>query len=137
MSPRVAYRLLCAGLGVLLVLAGLALFAGFFAYQMPDSEPAIPTGPVGFYFIGFTGSALVAWGGCLLASARTPEGLRGVGTATSVGFVLCAVMRLVAWVVGDYHDLLGELPRAEAAFFLLAALALAWLRPPPAGEARA
>jgi hypothetical protein len=132
----VAYRFLCGGLGLLLVLGGLVLFAGFFAYQAPGSEPAVPTGPVGFYFIGFAGSALVAWGGCLLGAARTAEGVRSVGTATAAGFVLCAVMRLTAWVVGDYHDLLGELPRAEAAFFLLAALALVWLRPQPGAEAR-
>ena len=46
--------------------------------------------------------------------------------------VLCAVMRIAAWVVGDYYTSLGELPRIEAAVFLGVALALVWLRPAPA-----
>ena len=131
-----AYRFLCGGLGLLLVLVGLALFADFFAFQMPGSERAMPTGPMGYYFIGFAGTGLVGWGGCLLGAARTPEGVRSVGTATAVGFVLCAVMRLSAWVVGDFYALAGDVFRVEAALFLLAALALVWLRPQPGPEAR-
>ena len=125
-----AYRALCGALGVLQILAGLALFLGFFGFHAPNSDSAVPTGPVGFYFIGFAGCALIAWGGCLLGAARNPAVGRSVGTATAVGFLLCAVMRMAAWVVGDYHAFLGEVPRFEAAFFLLAALALVWLRPP-------
>ena len=124
-----AYRALCGTLGVLQVLAGLALFSGFFGFHAPNSDPAVPTGPVGFYFIGFAGSALVAWGGCLLGAARDPARGRSVGTASAVGFVMCAVMRIVAWLVGDYHAWLGDVPRYEAVIFLLAALALVWLRP--------
>jgi len=131
MNGSGAYRGLCGALGLLLVASGALLFAGFFGYHGPGSEPALPTGPVGFYFVGFAGSALVAWGGCLLAAARSPGAARGVGTATAVGFLLCALMRMAAWLVGDYHALLGELPRVEAACFLLLALALVWLRPPP------
>ena len=125
-----AYRALCGALGALLIVVGLVLFLGFFGFHAPSSDLAVPTGPVGFYFIGFAGSALVAWGGCLLGAVRNPAAARSVGTATAVGFLLCAVMRITAWVVGDYYVWLGEVPRVEAAFFLLAALALVWLRPP-------
>ena len=129
MNREATYRGLCGALGLLLVVSGLLLYGGFFGYHGPASDPALPTGPVGFYFVGFAGSALVAWGGCLVFAARRPATSRGIATATAVGFLLCALMRLAAWVVGDYYALFGELPRVEAAFFLLTALALVWLRP--------
>jgi hypothetical protein len=125
------YRFLCGLLGGLFVLTGVAAVGGFFAYHMPGSDPAIPTGPVGFYFIAFSGCALVAWGGCLFAAARHPESARGIGTATAVGLVLAAVCRMAAWIVGDYYVFPGELLRAEAAAMLVLALAFIWLRPPP------
>jgi len=95
-------------------------------------------GPNGHYFVAFTGSALVAWGGALLGAARHPEHSRTVGTATAVALVMSALYRIVAWVVGDYA-LLGNLLRGEAAAFLLLALAFVWLRPGrlEAREARA
>jgi len=137
MNALAGYRWLCGALGLLLSIGGLAAYAGFFRFHGPGAEPTLPTGPVGFYFVGFAGSALVAWGGCLLAAARHPATARGVGTASAVGFLLCALMRLVAWLVGDYHALLGEVPRVEAGILLLAALALVWLRPPPPAQVRA
>ena len=129
MNRLAAYRLLSGILGFAFLLFGLALTVGFFRYQVPGSTPAIPTGPVGFYFIAFTGCALVAWGGGLLGIARKPLANRTLGTATAFALVLMAVIRMLAWLIGDYYEWLGELPRAEAGFFLILALAFVWLRP--------
>lgn len=128
------YRFLCGLLGGVFVLVGFTAVAGFFAYHMPGSDPAIPTGPVGFYFIAFSGCALVAWGGCLFAAARRPESARGIGTATALGLVLAALCRMAAWIVGDYYVFPGELLRVEAAAMLVLALAFVWLRPPLIGR---
>ena len=124
-----AYRWLSGTVGVAFTLLGLAFFVSFFAYQQPGATPAVPTGPVGHYFVAFTGCALVGWGGGLLAAARDPRGGRSVGTATAFALVLMALYRMVAWVIGDYTLWLGELPRVEAGVFLLFALAFLWLRP--------
>ena len=125
-----AYRLLTAVMGVLLVASGLAFFVAFFRYQTPGSTPAIPTGPVGYYFVAFAGCALVGWGGGLLGAARDPLAGRAIGTATALALVLSAVYRMAGWVVGDYYVWLGDLPRIEAAIFLVLALLFVWLRPP-------
>lgn len=125
-----SYGVLCGALGIGMVLAGLAFFAAFFAYHAPASDLAIPTGPTGFYFVAFTGCALVGWGGSLLAVARQPAMGRAVGTATAVALVMSASYRMLAWLVGDYHAWLGNLPRVEAAVMLILALAFLWLRPP-------
>ena len=130
MSRGASYRVLCATLGGLFVSVGLLAFGGFFAYHLPGSDPALPTGPTGFYFVAFSGCALVAWGGCLIGAARRPEGGRAIGTASAVGLVLCALMRIVAWNVGDYYEWAGELLRVEASIFLVLAMAFLWLRPP-------
>jgi hypothetical protein len=131
MSRRAIYRALCAVLGVLLALVGLLAFGAFISYHLPGADPGIPTGPTGFYFVAFSGCALIAWGGCLIGAARRPEGARAVGTASAVGLVMCALMRIVAWIVGDYYEWAGELLRVEAAIFLVLALAFLWLRPAP------
>jgi hypothetical protein len=44
---------------------------------------------------------------------------------------MCGLYRMLAWVVGDYHVFPGSILRAEAALFLVLALAFIWLRPPP------
>jgi hypothetical protein len=137
---RRAYVILCATFGAVLCAAGLVLFAHFFRFHAPGGLgiPQLPMGPNGHYFVAFTGSALVAWGGALLGAVRHPEYSRTLGTATAVALVMSAFYRMVAWVVGDYA-LLGDLPRGEAACFLLLALAFVWLRPgrPRTGEVRA
>lgn len=122
-----AYRVLSGSVGLLFIAAGLAFFAGFFRYQV--SADGIPTGPVGHYFVAFTGCALVGWGGGLIGAARNPASGRSVGTATAFALVMMALYRMIAWLVGDYYAWLGELPRAEASLFLLMALAFVWLRP--------
>ena len=107
------------------------LFAAFFGYQQPGAAAAIPTGPVGHYFVAFTGCAMVGWGGGLLGAARHPASGRTVGTVTALALVMMGVYRMLAWLVGDYYIWLGELPRAEALLFLALALAFVWLRPAP------
>jgi len=52
-----------------------------------------------------------------------------VGTMTAFVMGLMAVIRMLAWFVGDYWAWLGDLPRTEASAFLLVSLALVWLRP--------
>ena len=130
MQSRTSYRLLAGIFGGLLILSGLLLTASFFGYQQPNTTPGIPTGPVGFYFVAFAGCALIGWGGGLMGVARNPEANRAVVTATVTALVLMSVVRMMAWVIGDYHVWLGELPRIEAGLFLLIAAAFLWLRPP-------
>lgn len=125
---RAAFRALCAGSGLLLAAIGLLLFASFFMYQAPGSTPAVSTGPMGHYFIAFSGCALIAWGLALVNGARRPEAATILAAPTAFGLVLMALYRMVAWVVGDYY-LLGPLLRVEAGLFLLMALAFVWLRP--------
>jgi hypothetical protein len=132
------FSVLCGIVGVVVVAAGLALFSLFFRYHGPggSTPTALPLGPGGVYFATFAGCALTAWGGCVIAAARRPELAGPVATATAVGLVMSGAYRLLAWLVGDYA-LLGELPRIEAAIFLLLALAFVWLRPPAAAGSAA
>lgn len=124
-------------MGVAALLFGFALALSFFLYQRPFSDPGIPTGPVGHYFVAFAGCALMGWGGGLIGAARAPETSRTVTTITA--WVLCfmAVVRMTAWFVGDYTVWLGNLPRTEAAVLLVIALLLVWLRPESGAHAAA
>ena len=128
-----AYRLLTGTTGIVFVLLGSMFTLSFFGYQQTGSKPSIPTGPVGFYFVAFTGCALIGWGGGLLGAARRPRAGRSIGTATALALVLMSIVRMLAWVIGDYYEWLGEVTRAEAAFFLVLALGFVWLRPPAEG----
>jgi hypothetical protein len=130
------YRIVMGSLGVACVVFGAAMIATFFLYQRPHSVPLVPTGPVGHYFVAFTGCAMVGWGGGLVGAARAPLASRSVGTMTILVLILMAVIRMVAWVIGDYYAWLGELPRTEASGLLLLALVLIWLKPTVA-ESRA
>lgn len=123
------YRVLMGALGFGMALFGLALVASFLGYQRPNSTPMIPTGPVGHYFVAFAGCALLGWAGGLIGAARAPLASRTVSTTTAFVLALMAVLRMIAWLVGDYAGWLGELPRVEATGLLLLALALVWLRP--------
>lgn len=123
------YRLMMGSLGVAFFAFGVAMVGAFFLYQRPNSTPLVPTGPIGHYFVAFTGCALIAWAGGLVGAARDPLASRSIGTMTIWVLILMAVIRMVAWVVGDYYAWLGDLPRTEASFFLLVALALIWLKP--------
>lgn len=136
MNTGTAYRVLAGTLGVAFVVFGLVLTATFFGYQRVGSTPAVPTGPVGHYFVAFAGCALIGWGGGLIGAARSPVANRAVSTATVCALILMGAVRIVAWAVGDYHAWLGGLPRLEAAFFLLIALGFVWWRPDDAAGAR-
>jgi hypothetical protein len=123
------YRLLVGLLGLAMLLLGLTLVAFFFLYQRPGSVPMIPTGPMGHYFVAFAGCALLGWGGGLIGAAREPMSSRSIGTATAFVFALMAVIRMIAWLVGDYYLWPGDFLRVEATILLVLSLALVWLRP--------
>jgi hypothetical protein len=135
MDRTAGYRLLTGVLGALFAVGGVTMVALFFGALAPGGEVPGPfvMGPAGVYFMGFAGCALVGWGGGLLGAMRRPDAGRTVGTASAVALVLAAVTRMMAWLMGDYA-FLGDLLRGEAAVFLLLALALLWLRPPPAAK---
>lgn len=125
------YRFLMGSLGIAVVLFGFSMVAAFFLYERPNSLPLVPTGPIGHYFVAFTGCALVGWGSAMLGAARDPfsTASRTVGTSTAFVFVGMALVRMLAWAVGDYASWLGELPRQEASILLGLAFLLVWLRP--------
>jgi hypothetical protein len=125
------YRVLMGTLGIAALLFGLGLLATFFLYQRPGSTPMVPTGPIGHYFIALAGSALLGWGGAMVGAARDPISLasRMVGASTAFVFVLMALLRMVAWWLGDYASWLADIPRKEATALLVLALLLVWLRP--------
>ena len=72
----------------------------------------------------------------MLGAARRPASGRSVGTFSALALVLMALVRIFAWVMGDYAYL-GDALRGEAVIFLLLALAFVWLRPPPLPEVAA
>lgn len=129
MNSPTPFRVLSGLTGSAFMLLGLALVASFFGYQDQGSAPSFSTGPVGHYFIAFSGCALLGWGGALLGAARNPLANRAIAASTALALVLMSVVRMLAWTVGDYYVSMGELPRAEAGVFLLLALAFLWLRP--------
>lgn len=128
MKSTTGYRALAGIVGLLFVAIGMILFGTFFGYQEPGSTPAVSTGPMGHYFVAFTGCALVAWGGILLNGARNPQLADALAMPTAIGLVMMATYRMLGWVTGDYH-LLGDVLRFEAGIFLMLALAFVWLRP--------
>jgi hypothetical protein len=125
----IAYRTLSGILGAAFVAYGSLLFVAFFAYQRPGSEAPLPGGPYAHYFAATAGCALIAWGGTLAAGALRKDSSRSLGTASAVALVLLALTRMLAWFSGDYYAVTGDIPRVEAAVFLVAALGLVWLRP--------
>jgi hypothetical protein len=130
-----AYAILSGLLGTAMLFVGVAFFVSFFAAHAPGAELSHPVGPNGVYFMAFSGSALVAWGGCLIGQIRASQASRSVATATVLGLVLSASYRIAVWVVGDYWTWPGNLARVEAVVFLLLALAFLWLRPEGARRA--
>ncbi len=125
------YRVLMGSLGVAWALFGVVLLATFFLDQRPNARPLVPTGPIGHYFVAFTGCAMLGWGSAMIGAAREPASStsRTVGTTTAFVLVLMAVVRMFAWAIGDYASWLGDVPRQEATALLGVALALVWLRP--------
>ncbi|MCG8590484.1 MAG: hypothetical protein MJE66_14435 [Proteobacteria bacterium] len=129
MGRVLAYRILAGSLGAFCLLGGAFLFAAFFRYQTPHSEPPLPTGPWGHYLGAMAGCALIAWGGGLVGVARRPETGRALATASALALTGMALYRMLAWVIGDYYAVAGDLLRVEAGLFLVLALGFVWLRP--------
>ena len=129
-----SYVFLCRTCGVGFLLIGLWLCFAALQSRGPDAASILPfpLGPQGYYFVAFSGCALLAWGGGLVGAARG-HGSRAVGTATAVGLVLAALFRMLFWFLGDLAWM-GNVLRAEAAVLLLLALAFVWLRPARAAE---
>ena len=124
------YRLLAAATAGLCFLIGIVFIAAFLdrALFQVFARPLFDTNYWGYYILAFAGSALIAWGGCLVAVVRRPEEAIGVGTATAVALILGSIVRLLAWYSGEYR--MADDPfRFEAGALALAALGFVWLRP--------
>lgn len=130
------YRLLAAVSAALCLLVGTLFIAAFLdrALFQVFTHPLFDTNYWGYYLVGFSGSALIAWGGCLIAAARRPEQAAGVGTATAAGLILASIVRLLARYSGEYR-VADDAFRLEAAVLALVALAFIWLRPSRGSDA--
>jgi hypothetical protein len=133
MPRHLAYRALAAVTAFFLFLFGFVFICGFIdrALFQVFARPLFDTDPWGYYMLGVAGSVLVVWGVALASTARTPDANRGVATATTVGLILGAILRLLAWYSGEYRLAADQL-RLESAVFLVLALGFVWLRPPRA-----
>ena len=125
------YRVLAAMTALVCILVGLIFVVAFLdrALFQIFAHPLFDTNYWGYYILGFAGSALLAWAGCLIAAARDPEHGAGIGTATAAGLMLGSVLRLLAWYSGEYR-LAAEQLRIESAILVVLALGFVWLRPP-------
>jgi hypothetical protein len=133
-SPRrayVAFRLLAAVTSAVCFLVGILFLAAFCDRTLFQvfARPLFDTNFWGYYVAAFAGAVSIAWGGCLLAAARDPEGAGGIATATAAGLIVGSVVRLLAWYSGEFRSV-GEQMRLEAGVFAVVALAFVWLKPP-------
>ena len=130
------YRLLAAATAGLCFLIGILFIAAFLdrALFQVFARPLFDTNYWGYYILAFAGSALIAWGGCLVAAVRRPEEATGVATATAVALILGSMVRLLAWYSGEYR-MADDPLRLEAGVLALVALAFVWLRPPRGNRA--
>ena len=131
MDREHVYPVLCGVTGGVLVLAGAAsAFGAFNAIRPYGTAPGpIPMGPGGVYYLAMSGAALLGWGGALLVAARNAAAARALGPLTAGLLGLMAAFQIWAWLWGDYHSSLGELPRYEAMGMLALASAFVWLNP--------
>ncbi|MCC6849952.1 MAG: hypothetical protein IT294_15720 [Deltaproteobacteria bacterium] len=138
MPRHLAYRVLAAVTAGCFFLVGFAFVCGFMdrALFQVFARPLFDTDVRGYYLLGVAGSALIAWAVALAAVVRAPTLHPGVATATTVGLVLGAILRLLAWYSGEYRRM-DDLLRLEAAAFLALALGFVWLRPPRVPPPRA
>ncbi len=130
------YRALAGVSAALCFLIGTLFIAAFLdrALFQVFAHPLFDTNYWGYYIAAFAGSALIAWGGCLVAAVRRPEEAAGVGTATAAALILGSIVRLLARYSGEYRT--ADDPfRFEAAAMALVALAFVWLRPSRRGDA--
>jgi ABC-type uncharacterized transport system permease subunit len=131
MARHLAYRALAAVTACFLFVFGFVFLCGFIdrALFQVLARPLFDTDAWGYYVLGVAGSALIVWAVALAAAARAPTANPGVATATTVGLILGAILRLLAWYSGEYRGA-GDQLRLESAVFLVLALGFVWLRPP-------
>ena len=131
MPRHFAYRALAAVTAFFFFLFGFVFLCGFIdrALFQVFARPLFDTDPWGYYVLGIAGSVLVVWAVALASVVRTPAANPGVATATTVGLILGAIVRLLAWYSGEYRFEADQL-RLESAIFLVLALGFIWLRPP-------
>jgi len=131
MPRHLAYRALAAVTACSFFLFGFVFVCGFIdrALFQVLARPLFDTDFWGYYILGVAGSALIVWAVALFAAVRAPTLHPGVATATTVGLVLGATLRLLAWYSGEYRPA-GDQLRLEAGVFLVLALGFVWLRPP-------
>ena len=131
MPRHLAYRVLAAVTACSFFLFGFVFLCGFIdrALFQVLARPLFDTDFWGYYILGVAGSALIVWSVALFAAVRAPTLNPGVATATTVGLVLGAVLRLLAWYSGEYRQA-GDQLRLESGVFLILALGFIWLRPP-------
>jgi formate-dependent nitrite reductase membrane component NrfD len=131
MSRHLAYRVLAAVTASFFFLFGFVFLCGFIdrALFQVLARPLFATDPWGYYILGVAGTGLIAWAVSLFAVVRAPTLHPGVATATTVGLILGAILRLLAWYSGEYRQA-GDQLRLEAGVFVVLALGFVWLRPP-------
>ncbi|MEB2285584.1 MAG: hypothetical protein B6D46_14210 [Polyangiaceae bacterium UTPRO1] len=131
MPRHLAYRALAAVTACSLFLFGFVFVCGFIdrALFQVLARPLFATDFWGYYILGVAGSALIVWAAALFAAVRAPTLHPGVATATTVGLILGAILRLLAWYSGEYRQA-GDQLRLETAVLLVLALGFIWLRPP-------
>jgi len=131
MPRHLAYRVLAAVTACFFFLFGFVFLCGFIdrALFQVFAHPLFDTDAWGYYVLGVAGGALIVWAVALAGAARTPTANRTVATATTVGLILGAVLRLLAWYSGEYREAADQL-RLESGVFLVLALGFVWLRPP-------
>lgn len=131
MPRHLAYRLLAALTAAFFFLLGFVFICGFIDRALFQilARPLFDTDPWGYYILGVAGTGLVVWAVSLVTVVRAPALNRGVATATTVGLILGAILRLLAWYSGEYREAADQL-RLESGIFLVLALGFIWLRPP-------
>ena len=129
-SSVLLYQLLTGVTAVVCIVFGVVFICAFLDRAVFEvfTRPLFDTDINGYFAIGFAGCVLLAWAGCLIASARTPDALPGVATATATALIVIALMRLLAWYSGEFWAIRDEL-RFEAATLALVALGFIWLKP--------
>lgn len=137
MPGHLPYRLLAAVTAALFFLFGIVFICGFLDGTLFQvlARPLFDTDPWGYYLLGIAGAGLVVWAVALVAVVRAPTANPAVGTATIVGLVLAAILRLLAWYSGEFRSA-GDQLRLESGIYLVLALGFVWLRPPRAPEPR-
>jgi hypothetical protein len=131
MPGHLPYRLLAAVTASFFLLFGVIFICGFLDRTLFQvlARPLFDTDPWGYYMLGIAGVGLVVWAVALIAAVRAPTVNRGIATATTVGLVLGAILRLLAWYSGEFRAA-GDQLRLESACYLVLALGFVWLRPP-------